>query len=493
MKLDAQAFRYITKDEFRVLAAVEVGMRNHEIVPVPVIENLAGMRRGGTYKLLQNLLRNKLVGHENKKYDGYRLSYGGYDYLALRALVRKGSITAVGRRLGVGKESDVHFCSGANGELLALKLHRLGRVSFRSIKKNRDYLQNRSSASWQYMARLAAVKEFAYMKALKDEGFPVPTPVDQNRHAVVMSFVDATPMYQVRSLDCPSVVCERLFRLLVRLARAGIIHGDFNEFNLMLDREQRVTLIDFPQVVSINHPNAEEMFNRDIECIRDFSARHWGYYVETYPTFADALGGVEATGGMGLATLKVEGLSKEEDSLIVAAHKPRDIAAGEEGSDEEEEHEEEEGDEVAEAGDTERALEGLVPAGGRAELSDSDDEADSRALTAEGEERPETEGKGDGGYSQQQQPPVAEENVKADRGEDDDGEDSEEDISEEDETTPGQVSIAKGPLRRKRTGAKEAQKNLQKQKKKPPAKANCQKSREARRARHECKDVYNWA
>ncbi|CAL1168969.1 unnamed protein product [Cladocopium goreaui] len=39
-----------------------------------------------------------------------------------------------------------------------------------------------------YMAKLAAAKEFAYMKALKDEGFPVPSPIDQNRHVVVMSF-----------------------------------------------------------------------------------------------------------------------------------------------------------------------------------------------------------------------------------------------------------------------------------------------------------------
>lgn len=32
---------------------------------------------GGTFKQLKELLRNKLVHHENRHYDGYRLTYLG--------------------------------------------------------------------------------------------------------------------------------------------------------------------------------------------------------------------------------------------------------------------------------------------------------------------------------------------------------------------------------------------------------------------------------
>ena len=31
------------------------------------------------------------------------------------------------------------------------------------------------------MSRLAALREFAFMKALHENGFPTPTPIDQNR------------------------------------------------------------------------------------------------------------------------------------------------------------------------------------------------------------------------------------------------------------------------------------------------------------------------
>lgn len=37
--------------------------------------------------------------------DGYRLTYGGYDYLAMRALSKRDVMHSVGNQIGVGKES----------------------------------------------------------------------------------------------------------------------------------------------------------------------------------------------------------------------------------------------------------------------------------------------------------------------------------------------------------------------------------------------------
>jgi RIO kinase 2 len=34
MKLDVAVLRYLTKEDFRVLTAIEMGMKNHDIVPV---------------------------------------------------------------------------------------------------------------------------------------------------------------------------------------------------------------------------------------------------------------------------------------------------------------------------------------------------------------------------------------------------------------------------------------------------------------------------
>ncbi len=45
--------------------------------------------------------------------------------------------------------------------------------------------------------------------------------------------------------------------LILKLASYGLIHGDFNEFNLMISDDEQITMIDFPQIVSTSHPNAE--------------------------------------------------------------------------------------------------------------------------------------------------------------------------------------------------------------------------------------------
>jgi RIO-like serine/threonine protein kinase len=64
-------------------------------------------RHGGTVRCLKNLLRSKLVHHDNSIYDSYRLTNLGYDFLAIKALVNRGCLASIGRQIGVGKESDV--------------------------------------------------------------------------------------------------------------------------------------------------------------------------------------------------------------------------------------------------------------------------------------------------------------------------------------------------------------------------------------------------
>jgi serine/threonine-protein kinase RIO1 len=46
--------------------------------------------------------------------------------------------------------------------------------------------------------------------------------------------------------------------LIIRFAHAGLIHGDFNEFNILIRRDSgKPVVIDFPQMVSTAHENAE--------------------------------------------------------------------------------------------------------------------------------------------------------------------------------------------------------------------------------------------
>uniref|UniRef100_A0A4W3JG85 non-specific serine/threonine protein kinase n=1 Tax=Callorhinchus milii TaxID=7868 RepID=A0A4W3JG85_CALMI len=265
-----------------------MGMKNHEIVPPSLIASISNLKHGGCNKVLHELVKHKLLAYERTKtVQGYRLTCAGYDYLALKTLSSRSVINSVGNQMGVGKESEIYIVASEDEVQYALKLHRLGRTSFRNLKNKRDYHKHRQKMSWLYLSRLAAMKEYAYMKALYDRGFPVPKPVDFNRHAVVMELINGFPLCQVHQLDNPAATYSELMELIVKLANHGLIHGDFNEFNLMLDDKDRVTMIDFPQMVSTSHLNAEWYFDRDVKCIRDFFIKRFHYESELFPTFKD--------------------------------------------------------------------------------------------------------------------------------------------------------------------------------------------------------------
>uniref|UniRef100_A0A8C4ZFG5 non-specific serine/threonine protein kinase n=1 Tax=Gadus morhua TaxID=8049 RepID=A0A8C4ZFG5_GADMO len=318
---------------------VEMGMKNHEIVPVSLLASIASLKHGGCNKILRELVKHKLLSYEHTKtVHGYRLNYGGYDYLALKTFCAREVLLSVGNQMGVGKESDIYIVANPEGEQYAMKLHRLGRTSFRNIKNQRDYHKNRKNISWLYLSRLSAMKEYAYMKVLYERGFPVPRPVDYNRHAVVMELINGYPMCQIRELQDPPGLYSEIMELIVKLANHGLIHGDFNEFNLMLDDTDHVTMIDFPQMVSTSHFNAEWYFDRDVKCIRDYFAKRYHYESELYPTFKD----IRRSCCLDVE-ISASGFTKEMERDGELLH-PAGPESEEEDDEDDDEEEEEEGD-----------------------------------------------------------------------------------------------------------------------------------------------------
>ena len=253
MKLDPTVLRTMIPQDFQVLEAIEKGMAKHALVPSPLIASLANLRHGGTNKILSSLLRDKLLSHDQScGYDGYRITTAGYDILTLHNLKTRKMIAAIGDRIGTGKESDIYLAVRPNGEQVVLKFHRLGRTSFRNVKKTRDYFvathqkgrntgetkQNQGN-SWLFLSRKSALKEYAFMKALYSVDYPTPVPIGHNRHIVVMSLIRGVPLYQVIrttiSAEQASSIFHQASDLALRLAKHGLVHCDLNEFNLIVD------------------------------------------------------------------------------------------------------------------------------------------------------------------------------------------------------------------------------------------------------------------
>jgi RIO kinase 2 len=147
-------------------------------------------------------------------------------------------------------------------------------------------------------------------------------------------------------------------QLIVRLASQGLIHGDYNEFNILVYEDGRPILIDFPQMVSIDHPNAQEYFERDVECIRTFFTRKFRFEADGAPAWGDVqregkLDFVcEASGYGGKLEKEMEIFHRE---VGVVTDNYRNSAGEREGEAEEDRDEEEEDDEDAEQGEGDEA------------------------------------------------------------------------------------------------------------------------------------------
>lgn len=129
--------------------------------------------------------------------------------------------------------------------------------------------------------------------------------------------------YQIDHVPSPGQLYSSLMDLIVMFASHGLIHGDFNEFNLLIandDIEQaeeetteskegdatttkgkdekeeeegvstrplRPIVIDFPQMVSTSHVNAKEYFERDVECIKRFFRKRFHYESTKWPIWEE--------------------------------------------------------------------------------------------------------------------------------------------------------------------------------------------------------------
>lgn len=201
------------------------------------------------------------------------------------------------------------------------------------------------------------------MNALHEQGFPVPSPIAQSRHTIVMSLVDAFPLRQISEVPDPASLYAELISLILRLASHGLIHGDYNEFNILIkeikstaeDGTESIKLepvvIDFPQMVSMEHVNAEMYFDRDVNCIKRFFLRRFHFTAtQPGPFFKDAKKTVGKNGLTRLdATVEASGFTKKMLKDLEAAIKKKEAdQEGQEGAEDEENEDEDEDSEEGE-------------------------------------------------------------------------------------------------------------------------------------------------
>ena len=257
-----------------MLQAIELGMAGYSFVPLDEVVKYSGLKRSETVFRLRALDRKDLLYRQPEPYLGYILNYTAYDCLALNALAKADLLSSLGRSLGVGKEADIFDAITDDDVQVAVKFHRLGRTSFRDTRRKRGYVARRGHITWHHQSRLAAEKEFSFMSKAHEAGVAVPEPLKQNRHVVVMGFIDGYNLFDIK-LDDPSGFLEDILLNVKLTYGGGVIHGDLSEFNIVVQKDGQILFIDWPQAVPVDHQNAEALLRRDVENVLTYFRRKY--------------------------------------------------------------------------------------------------------------------------------------------------------------------------------------------------------------------------
>ena len=187
-----QVFRELESEDFRILHIIEAAMAKREFVPTEQIQKYAKLPMDRIQFTLGKLNKLGLIYRTRGAYTGHTLNYAGYDCLAINTLVKAGVIASFGQTLGVGKEADVYDALSPTGKRIAVKFHRLGRISFRQTRRKRGY--TREHSTWLFQSHLAAEKEFQAMQLVYENGVSVPEPISQNRHVIAMGMIEGAQL-----------------------------------------------------------------------------------------------------------------------------------------------------------------------------------------------------------------------------------------------------------------------------------------------------------
>jgi RIO kinase 2 len=270
MVVAADRIRSLNKYEKSILLALERGMKRYSWVPLEQLKTATKLSESEINYRLSRLIAWGMVRFNPVPYDGYALVFSGYDTLALATLTRKGTISALGTRIGEGKESVVYDALGLGP--VAIKFHRLGQRSFASVRLNREYMPDEGHCPWLIASKKSAEREYLALTTLHP-AVSVPLPIDQNRHTVVMALINGQNLNRCR-LDAPGEVLDEILENTRKAYRAGVIHADLSEYNILME-DGKCVFIDWPQWIETGHRNAQEILERDIDNILAYFQRKY--------------------------------------------------------------------------------------------------------------------------------------------------------------------------------------------------------------------------
>ena len=203
--------------------------------------------------------------------------FDGRTLMTVMHLLNTGRLRELQGAVKAGKESRIYRGIDSEGGEVAVKIYltssaifKQGRLKYiRGDPRFKDVPHDTRSLVDQW-----ALKEFKNLGLAKDAGLAVPEPIHVEKNVLLMEFVGkngvSAPHLREIPLQAPASWYEKILEMLKTLYdKAKLVHGDVSEYNILVPDGYPV-LIDFAQAVTLEHPEAREFLNRDIDNLNNY-------------------------------------------------------------------------------------------------------------------------------------------------------------------------------------------------------------------------------
>ena len=257
----------LNKSDFKILKVFASSLKNRQFLNLPTLSQYSNLSQSLIEHHLKRLVKFGLISKSNI---GYTLLVTGLDIYVLKILSNRNIITAIGPQIGIGKEAEVYLALDSLEQDKILKMFRLGRSSFKQIKRKRDV--NTGTNSWLLLNIETAKKEYDILTYLKDSSTSFPSPLYRSFHCIVMEPIYGSRLSDIEYLEYPELVLEKIISNMTIAYRKGYINGDLNEYNILVN-DDNIFILDWPQAVRVDTTNADGLLTRDVNNIVKFFSR----------------------------------------------------------------------------------------------------------------------------------------------------------------------------------------------------------------------------
>ena len=190
-------------------------------------------------------------------------------------LITQGHIEGLESPLFIGKESNVFTAEHKDKTRIIVKIYRLETCDFNRmfdyIKSDPRYhsvKKKRRNIVFAWVQR-----EYRNLMIAREHGVTVPLPIAFMNNVLVLECIESQGHVAPKLKDSipknPKEFFEKVLLGMKKLHKAGLVHGDLSQFNI-LNRDESPVLIDFSQATEYESERGEEYLIRDIHNICKF-------------------------------------------------------------------------------------------------------------------------------------------------------------------------------------------------------------------------------